>query len=201
MLSMIPSVAEISGAVRGILRYFGWRNLAILTGPGEDGRRATEAIRDGVKSDHHQGFRTLFHRQFNSKDLNGLQRILKTLSEADVTAIFLHCDRTEVEMVFTMAREANLLTGDRVWLVTEDVIEACSAGAPSCPSGLIGLRLRRSCEPGLDKRSTFIRDLVYDNVMVYAEALGAFLKQKKPLGSPPSSCEDRALPGGNELFK
>ena len=201
VFSMVPSLPEISDAVGGLLQYFGWKNLGILTGSGKEDFEITGRLVEGMRFGDRQRVKVLFHRQFNPQDHEDLDKQLKELTNLDVTAIFLHCNPSGVKSIFSAVKRNGLLTADRVWIVSEAVIEGCSVGASDCPSGLIGLRLRRTCDPGVVKKSDVTRDLVQDSVMLCAVALRKLLRDGKPLGIPPSSCEDKPLDGGEELFK
>ena len=166
---MLPSVSEVSGPVGGITRYFGWRELVILTEPGEEVDAVITKALDSIGGET----KVAFHRQFIPQDQTTVDNIFRTLADWDMKVIFLHCRSSHVEAIFGAAENTGLLSADRVWIVTEPVVETCSSGMSKCPAGLIGIRLRRSHTDGaVDLR----RDLVHDSVLVFAEALRSFRK-------------------------
>ena len=198
---MHPSISGAGRAVVEIARYFGWRDLAVLTQQGESGAMLTRSILDYI-IDVGDAMETkvLLHQQFDPRDVRGLKSILLTLRVLEVRVVVFHCESSQVKSVFGAAKQNGLLAADRVWIVTEPVIEACSAGASNCPSGLIGLRPRRPHNSGTNG-ATNIRDgLVHDSLVVFADALRRLMETNVAYDLPRWSCTEQAPHQNDELF-
>ena len=67
VLSMVPSVSQVSGVLEGMARYFDWRELAILAEQGEEGTKIIDHLLKSTTDP--VGEKAIFHRQFDVRDL------------------------------------------------------------------------------------------------------------------------------------
>lgn len=175
---MKPAPDQQINVISGIISLYQWTHIAVISSQpsGVFVSKLTQRLQQSNKHLHISMTETTDHTE--------LRVLMSDVKKSHTSVIILDCPVPMVEPIMHSAQDMGLFNGDRAWIVTESITEG-SSGISLLPAGLIGIRLRRSCDSAM---STSLHDVLYDGLMVYAHAQKSFIDKRITSPSNRPSC-------------